>query len=350
MFAPVILKRYMKKNLLILLTVLGVCSKATAQQKLCIAFYNQENLFDTIDDPLKNDNEFLPGAKKGWNTTRYNEKIEHMSRVIAAMNAANAPDILGVCEIENSAVLQDLTQSKNLKKSKYQFVHIEGPDERSIDNGLLFKSALFKVVAKQSIRVVLPDNPDAKTRDILLVKLETKNKAQLVVLVNHFPSRLGGEATSEPRRIAAASTLRNICDSLLAKNALENIVIMGDFNDEPTNKSLDSVLRAKANEYDLNNGNLFNAMYEMKQNNLGSHYYKGQFSTLDQIILSSSITNCNGTFCYQKSSADAFKENWMLETEGKYKGAPLRTFVGDKYMGGFSDHLPVYVYIELRKK
>lgn len=331
-------------------TAFSLSAPVFAQQKLCIAFYNQENLFDTIDDPLKNDNEFLPDAKKGWNTTRYFEKIDHMSKVIAAMNENNAPDILGVCEVENKSVLKDLTLSKNLKKSKYQFIHIEGPDERSIDNALLFKTSLFKVIAQQSIPVVFPDNPDAKTRDILLVKLETKSKAQLVVLVNHFPSRIGGELASEPKRIAAATVLRNICDSLYRLNVLENIVIMGDFNDEPTNKSMDTVLRAKANEYDLNNGNLFNAMYEMKQNNIGSHYYKNHFSTLDQIILSSSITNCTGSFCYQKSSADVFKESWMLETSGKYQGAPLRTFVGDKYMGGYSDHLPVYVYIDLKKK
>lgn len=340
----------MKKSYSLIIVALLISLNALAQQKLCIAFYNQENLFDTIDDPQKNDNEFLPLAKKGWNSTRYFEKIDHMSKVISAINDANAPDILGVCEVENKNVLQDLILSKNLKKFKYQFIHIEGPDERSIDNALLFKSSLFKVVAQQSIPITFPENPDMKTRDILLVKLETKTKAQLVVLVNHFPSRIGGETASEPKRIAAASVLRNICDSLYKLNVLENIVIMGDFNDEPNNKSMDSVLRAKANEYDLNNGNMFNAMYEMKQNNMGSHYYKGQFSTLDQIILSSSITNCTGLFCYQKSSADAFKESWMLEQEGKYKGAPLRTFVGDKYMGGYSDHLPVYIYLELKKK
>ena len=239
---------------------------------------------------------------------------------------------------------------KNLKKHGYKLAHVEGPDERSIDNALIYKSSSFKVTKTTSYPVFIPSNPEVKTRDILMVKLETKNKIPLFVLVNHFPSRSGGTEASEPRRLAAAQTLRKICDSLLQNNGNENIVVMGDFNDEPTSRSMDSVLRAKGNEYDLNSGNLFNAMYEMKQNNIGSHYYKGEFSTLDQIILSSSITNCTGSFCYQKSSADAFKEPWMLETEGKYKGAPLRTFVGDRYMGGFSDHLPVYVFITIKKK
>lgn len=324
--------------------------QTSAQQKLFVAFYNQENLFDTINDPAKNDEEFLPTSKKQWNTPKYQTKINHMAKVIASMNENNAPDVLGMCEVENDAVLSDLTADEQLKKAKYKFVHAEGPDERSIDNALLYKTSAFKLISSNSYPVRSDAFPDMKTRDILLVRLEAKNKSQIVFLVNHFPSRMGGEKESEPRRFAAANVLRGIVDSLYKINPVENIVIMGDFNDEPNNQSMDSVLRAKASEYDLNNGNLFNAMYEMKQNNEGSHYYKGQFSMLDQFILSSSITNCTGTVCYQKASATVYKQPWMLEQDGKYKGAPLRTFVGDKYFSGYSDHLPVYVILELKKK
>lgn len=316
-------------------------------QNICIAFYNQENLFDTIDDPNKNDNEFLPTAKKGWNTEKYTNKVNNMAKVISGINSEQAPDIIGMCEVENGAVLNDITKNKQLKRAKYQYVHIDGPDERSIDNALLFKTGSFKLISSKSVNVPLENT---KTRDVLLVRLQAKNKAQLVVLVNHFPSRIGGEEKSEHKRFAAAQVVRNICDSLYQLNPQENIVIMGDFNDEPTNKSMDSVLRAKANEYDLNNGNLFNAMYELKQNNEGSHYYRGHFSMLDQIIISSSITNCTGNICYQKSSATIYKQPWMVEAEGKYKGAPLRTFIGDKFVGGYSDHLPVYIMLTLKKK
>lgn len=334
-------------RLLFILSALIIGHSSFAQQKLCIAFYNQENLFDTIDDPNKNDNEFLPSAKKVWNTEKYMNKIDHMAKVISGMNEEQAPDIIGMCEVENDVVLKDIAADKQLKKAKYQTVHIEGPDERSIDNGLLFKTGAFKLIHAKAVGVPLPNT---KTRDILLVRLEAKNKAQLVVLVNHFPSRIGGEEASEPKRIAAAQVLRGICDSLYQINPQENIVIMGDFNDEPTNRSMDSVLRAKGNEYDLNNGNLFNAMYELKQNNEGSHYYRGHFSMLDQIVMSSSITNCTGSICYDKSSATIYKQPWMVEAEGKYKGAPLRTFIGEKYTNGYSDHLPVYIMVTLKKK
>lgn len=340
----------MFKSIFASLALVVITLSSSAQQKLFISFYNQENLFDTIDDPAKNDNEFLPGSKKQWNTERYFSKINNMSKVIASMNEDNAPDVIGMCEVENAKVLFDLTGNKQLAKAKYRLVHFEGPDERSIDNGLLFKQGLFKLVESKSFAVSSDEFPTLKTRDILFVRLEAKNKAQIVFMVNHFPSRIGGEEASEPKRFLAARTLRHIVDSLYQRNAAENIVIMGDFNDEPTNRSMDSVLRAKASEYDLNNGNLFNAMYEMKQNNEGSHYYRGHFSMLDQIILSSSMTNCTGKVCFQKGSATVYKQPWMLEAEGKYKGSPLRTFVGDKYMNGFSDHLPVYIIVDLKKK
>lgn len=332
---------------IIISVVLLFAAHAGFAQNICIAFYNQENLFDTIDDPNKNDNEFLPTAKKGWNTEKYTSKINNMAKVISGINNEQAPDIIGMCEVENGTVLNDIAQNKQLKKANYQYVHIDGPDERSIDNALLFKKGSFKLISSKSVNVPLENT---KTRDVLLVHLQAKNKAQIVVLVNHFPSRIGGEEKSEPRRLAAAQVVRNICDSLYQLNPQENIVIMGDFNDEPNNKSMDSVLRAKANEYDLNNGNLYNAMYELKQNNEGSHYYKGHFSMLDQIIISSSITNCTGTICYQKSSATIYKQPWMVEAEGKYKGAPFRTFIGDKFVGGYSDHLPVYIMLTLKKK
>ncbi|MCZ2140708.1 MAG: endonuclease/exonuclease/phosphatase family protein [Bacteroidia bacterium] len=339
------------KKTIILMLVLITTYASHAQKSICIAFYNQENLFDTIDDPHKNDNEFLPTSKKEWNTEKYLNKLQNMSKVISSINDNKAPDIIGMAEVENKEMAQALTSTELLKKHKYTVVHFESPDERSIDNALLFKSSQFKLISATPVPVILSDFPNVNTRDILMVRLEQKKKpkSQVVVLVNHFPSRLGGEKKSEPKRWGAAQILRNVCDSLFANNPQENIVIMGDFNDEPTNSSMDSVLRAKASAYDLNNGNLFNAMYEMKLNNEGSYLYRGHYEMLDQIILSSSITNCTGTMCYEKSSATVYKQDWMLEQEGKYKGSPKRTYAGNKFLNGYSDHLPVYIYLNFKK-
>ena len=193
----------MTKKLLLITFICLFSAGAFAQKKLCIAFYNQENLFDTIDDPNKDDNEFLPDAKKQWNTVKYTNKINHMATVIASMNEDKAPDVLGMCEVENDVVLRDLTAAAQLKAAKYKYAHFESPDARSIDNALLYKPSVFKFISAKAIPVTLTDNPDFKTRDILMVKLETKNKEQIIFLVNHFPSRIGGEKESEFKRFRA---------------------------------------------------------------------------------------------------------------------------------------------------
>ncbi len=338
----------MKKLTLLFLFIAGV-QFAHAQKGICIAFYNQENLFDTIDDPLKDDNEFLPGAEKEWNTEKYKTKLANMSAVIAAMNEGQAPEILGMCEVENAQVLTDLTLHQNIKGEKYKFIHFEGPDKRSIDNALLYKGNQFKVLNAAAIPVNMPDDADFKTRDILYVKLETKNKDQLVIFVNHFPSRLGGEAESRPKRIFVASLLRNMIDTILEKNPNQNIILMGDFNDEPSDASMDSVLRAKESMYNLYGGNLYNPMVEIQQAGLGSHMYRGKWSMLDQIILSNGLVIGNQKYIFRKESADMFKQPWMLETDQKFKGSPKRTYAGKKYIGGYSDHLPVFLYLDLKK-
>jgi len=322
---------------------------AVAQKSICIAFYNQENLFDTIDDPLKDDNEFLPGAEKQWNTQKYQTKIENMSSVIAAMNEGNAPELLGLCEIENAQVLTDLSMHKNLKSHHYKLIHFEGPDKRSIDNALLYKSASFKVLHAVAVPIQMPDDADFKTRDILYVKLETKSKDHLVLLINHFPSRSGGELESRPKRIFVASVLRNMVDTILEKDPNENIIVMGDFNDEPMDASMDSVLRAKESMYNLYGGNLYNPMVEIQQIGFGSYMHRGKWNMLDQIILSNGLVIGNRKYVFRKESADMFKEPWMLETDQKYKGSPKRTYAGNKYIGGYSDHLPVYLYLDLKK-
>jgi predicted extracellular nuclease len=323
---------------------------ANAQKNIWVAFYNQENLFDTIDDPHKNDNEFLPGSKNQWTSERYKTKIEHMAQVVASMNDGAGADIIGMCEVENDAVLNDLTQNHQVQKMKYKFVHFEGPDERSIDNALLYQSKKFTLVSATAYPVVFAENLNSKTRDILLVTLKhTKTKSNLIVLVNHFPSRLGGEKESEPKRINAAKILRSIYDSISKADPNTPVMMVGDFNDYPTNTSIHDTLAAKGHTAELSNNDLFNAMYELEEQKIGSHYYKNEWHVLDQIIMSNNMVNCTGKICYSPKSVSIYKQPWMLESTGKYAGSPLRTYGGQKYLGGYSDHLPVYVILDLKK-
>lgn len=329
-----------------------LCSNfaAFAQQKLVVAFYNQENLFDTIDDPHKNDNEFLPSGKNEWNTEKYGNKLNNMSKVIASMNEGNGPDILGLCEVENALVLSDLTKQTGLVKMKYGFAHFESPDERSIDNALIYQTKKLTLIQTYPYPVIFTENLNSKTRDILLVKLqERKSKQNIIVLVNHFPSRLGGQLESAPKRNNAAKILRGIYDSIAKADPKTVVVMMGDFNDEPTDESMNKVLGAKGNQAELNTGDIFNAMYSLKEQKQGSHFYRGEWSALDQILMSSNMVNCTGKICYRPSSVSIYKQDWMLETSEKFKGAPLRTFAGKKYLNGYSDHLPVFVILEVRK-
>jgi predicted extracellular nuclease len=334
-----------KNNILSLLFALTLAFAAQAQKQLIVAFYNQESLFDTINDPDKNDEEFLPMEHR-----KYTNKINNMAKVIASMNEGNGPDILGMCEVENDNVLNDLTKNKQLAKLKYGFVRFDSPDERSIDNALLYQSKKFTLVASKAYPVIFSDNPKWKTRDILMVKLMVKQtKTPLIVLVNHFPSRIGGEAESAPKRKQAATVLRNVYDSIVKADPSTPVIMMGDFNDEPTDESMKQVLNAKGHTSELANTDLFNAMYELKEQKKGSHYYKNEWSALDQIIMSNNLVSCTGKVCYKTQSVSIYQQDWMIEQEGKYKGSPLRTFGGQKYLNGYSDHLPVYVILELKK-
>lgn len=326
---------------LLLLFFLGIAFRVNAQQKICIAFYNQENLFDTIDDPRKNDNEFLPSSRLQWNTEKYFSKLEHIAQVIVALNERKGPDILGLCEVENQAVVNDLIHQKALKSQKYAVVHFESPDERSIDNALIYKTSKFKLITAYPYPVLIDTLPRFKTRDILLVKLQERNKASLVVLVNHFPSRLGGRKASEFKRFRAAAVLKHIFDSIHAVDPNQSVLAMGDFNDEPSDPAMDSILGAGPDSVKA----LFNPMYILHQSGIGSHLYRKHWSMLDQFVLNKSMHSGKGKFVYTNGSAGVFQQEWMLETEEKYKGAPKRTFAGAKYLNGYSDHLPVYLYI-----
>ena len=336
---------------LFFLILAGAQSRTAAkgQDTVTVAFWNVENFFDTLDDKAKNDEEFLPGAKKQWTGERYLTKIEHLGQAIKEMNAKHGPDIIGMAEIENKAVVEDLVK-RQLSKMKYQIVHVQSPDERGISTAMLFRTSIFKLVKAAGDTVHLADNH--ATRLILHATLQGKGKEIVHVFVNHWPSRLGGEEKSEGNRIAAAKELRKNVDAVLAADPAASIVIMGDFNDEPDNNSIKTELKAEQFICDSANFSfsLHNLAWQKKRNGEGTLKYRNQWNMLDQIIVSSSVLQTTkSSFRYVCGSFDIFKADFMIEHGEKYEGSPLPTYGGNKYLGGYSDHFPVYAKFLLEK-
>jgi predicted extracellular nuclease len=346
------------KKYLLLLPLFFLFFKSPAQKKqyksAIIGFYNLENLFDTIDNTLINDEEFLPSGIRNYNTAIYRDKLTKLASVIAQMGTAYTPDgpaILGVAEIENDTVLNDLIKETQLKKRNYQFVHYDSKDARGVDVGLLYNPTYFSVIASDKLFVSLPTgSKDAYyTRDILWVK--GKLNGELIHLyVNHWPSRSGGEKRSEPGRIAAAAVCRKHIDSILLKEPNAKIVVMGDLNDDPTNKSVEKVLRAVDKDQLDQQGALFNPWLDLFRNGIGTLAYQDAWGLFDQIIVSKQWLNKDqsGFFLYQPH---VFNKEFLVENNGRYKGYPMRTWDGNSYRGGYSDHFPTYLLIvkELEK-
>lgn len=306
---------------------------------LHVAFYNTENFFDTIDDPKIQDEEFLPTAKSQWTSTRYQTKVVHISNTIAAMNNGNAPDIIGLSEIENQTPLNDLCNSSALKKYNYGIVHFDSPDPRGIDVALLYKKSILMVVSSEVIPVTIDSLPDFKTRDILMVQMQ-EGKQKFFVFVNHWPSRRGGTEKSEPKRFAAAQTLKNKVDEILKQQLTAHIIIMGDLNDDPQNKSIVNVLGAKLNiSAGYSTPYLFDYGTTIPDSS-GSIFYKGLWDLFDQIIVTNNFAEaCNpdNTTC----GFHVFKTDFLLEKNQYNEMEPFRTYAGTNYLGGYSDHLPV---------
>lgn len=340
--------KYIHKIILISAIILPACKVSAQHQTLYVAHYNVENLFDTINDPNKNDEDFLPSGKSTWNSTRYLLKLQQLSRVIMEMNAGSGPDLLGLCEVENRAVVNDLNEQITIKKRKYAVVHFDSPDNRGIDVALLYDQKKFKLLAAQSLRVTLPGDAPYPTRDVLLATGLTKNKARLHVFVNHWPSRRGGAEASAPNRAAAAARVRLAVDSLQQYDPTAYIIIMGDFNDSPFDEAPRRVLGADSMR--SQSASLYNPFIAAgSDSTAGSYRYRGDWSYIDQIILSTNIFAPTSKFRYVEQSAGAVLFDYLLEQDGRFAGNPWRTYAGPKYIGGYSDHLPVMLKLELRK-
>lgn len=313
----------------------------------CIAFYNIENLFDTIDDSTINDEEFLPDGANRWNSKKYNEKIKNISEVIAQIGneyISGGPAIIGLSEIENRSVLIDLINSPALKASGYDIVHFDGPDRRGVDVALLYQTKHFKVTGSYSARLTIPGKDDFFSRDQLVVS-GLFDGEPLHLIVNHWPSRRGGEKRSAPLRNAAATLSKNLADSLIVLEPNAKIIIMGDLNDNPNDASLIKYLKAKPDTAGLTYGQLFNPMYKMfVKDGIGSLAYRDNWSLFDQMIISAPLV-IGDRSTYKFLKIKVYNKPFLTQKEGAFAGYPFRSFVGNNYMGGYSDHFPVYMFL-----
>ena len=311
-----------------------------------VGFYNLENLFDTINDPNKNDEEFLPSGTNQWNSEKYLAKLHNMAYAISTIGTDISPDgvaVLGMSEMENRTVLEDLVAQPEIKDRNYQIVHYDSPDLRGVDVGLIYNPKYFKLTNSKSYRTVVPENPDFITRDQLVVS-GLFDGEMMHFIVMHWPSRSGGEKRSMPGRIAAAELCRHIADSIMRDDPNAKIIMMGDFNDYPTNKTVTEHLRASGDMKDLRDGEFFNPMYELHKKGYGTNYYRDAPGVLDQTIITPALLPTDYS-TYQFKNAKVHSKEFLKQHGGKYNGYPFRTFGSGVWMGGYSDHFPVYVIL-----
>lgn len=336
---------------LMLLVSLSACAQKARGKKLCVAFYNVENLFDTIDQDNQ-DEDFTPSGLNAWDEHRYTQKLHNISTVISKIGEAEGPDILGLAEIENRGVLEDLIATPALADKGYSIVHYDSPDKRGIDCALLYKKARVKVLHTYPYPVRVPQEPHIKTRDILYVKGKVDGEV-LHFMVAHWPSRSGGQVETEPRRIAAARAMKALADSILSTEPRAKILMMGDLNDNPIDTSLKDVLEVKYKPKGLMASDLYTPMYDLYKTGQGTLAHKGIWCLFDIMIVSGSLMDLDSKGGYRlyftpkdRWGAFIFNDDMIVQQHGRYKGYPKRTFSGKEYHAdGYADHFPVYIYL-----
>ena len=344
------------KNIKFLLTTLCflMLLSVNAQEKKkfkihTVAFYNLENLFDTINDPTKFDEASPMMELKANRSEVYKKKVQNMAHVIADIGSEvthNTPAIIGVSEVENREVLEDVLNDPALLSKDYGIVHFNSPDERSIDVGLLYQKKLFTPLSTSSHELKIYNDNTLKrdyTRDQLMVSGKLDGE-MIHILVNHWPSRSGGEAKSRPKRVAAAKLSKHLVDSLQVIDPYAKIFIMGDFNDDPTNASIKDVLKARKDKGGVGLKGIYNPMEGLAKKGFGSNAYRDAWSLFDQIMVTQPLLEKDfSSFRFYK--AGIFNKNYLISKKGKYKGYPFRSFSNGGFTDGFSDHFPVYVYV-----
>ncbi|HMI79536.1 MAG TPA: hypothetical protein VK484_12135 [Ferruginibacter sp.] len=328
------------------LSISTVYAQKNSYRPSLVGFYNLENFYDTVDNPLINDEEFLPNSERHYNTRIFLDKVNRLSSVISQMGTDINPDglaLLGVSEIENEDVLRILVNHKDLKSRNLKIVHYNSPDVRGVDVGLLYHPKYFTPLYSASLFVKLPGgSKDAYfTRDVLYVK-GLMDGDTVHVFVNHWPSRSGGEERSIPARAAAAGVVKKTVDSLMAVNPHSKVMIMGDLNDDPISPSITKVLGAKGKMSDVKESGLFNPWADFYRRGIGTSAYQDSWGLFDQIIISEAWLDKEqkGYFFHK---ATIFNRQFLVQQTGKYKGYAKRTWDGMTYNYGYSDHFPVFV-------
>lgn len=336
---------YLKSKIWIFL-FLCLSTHAWAQEPFRVMFYNVENLFDTKNDSLKNDEEFLPDAPKKWTYHRYKEKLTKIAKVVIASGNENIPDLVGLTEVENDSCMRDLVKYSPLREAGYRYVMTNSPDARGIDVALLYQRSTFKLLDKEEITIPHEKLGRSPTRNILYVSGQVISGDTLDVFVCHMPSRAGGEERSEPFRMATCYVLKAAVDVVMNARKNPNILIMGDFNDYPYNRSLTQMLGAAKPKKKADPHTLYNLMYGMKG---GTNRYRGEWGILDQIIVSGTLLQPTNNIHTTPDKAQILRHPFLLEEDDRYGGdIPSRTYIGMKYHGGYSDHLPVCVDLEIK--
>lgn len=314
-----------------------------------VAFYNLENLFDTINDTTKNDEASPIMEMKSDIETVYKKKVRNMARVISDIGAddtKNSPVIIGVSEVENRSVMEDVINDPLLLDKDYGIVHYDSPDRRGIDVGLLYQKKLFTPLYTSNHELIIYDDSSRErvyTRDQLLVSGKLEGE-MIHIIVNHWPSRSGGEARSRSKRVGAAKLSKKIIDSLQTIDPYAKIVLMGDLNDDPTNASVKDILKAEKNKEDVGLKGIYNPMESFFKMGLGSNAYRDSWSLFDQIMVTQPFLEKDySSFRFYK--AGIFNKNYLVNKKGRWKGYPLRSFADGGFTDGFSDHFPVYIYL-----
>lgn len=345
MFPLLQILNMLKNSITLLLLALPCILFAQPKKTIAVGFYNLENFYDTLNDPLTNDDEFTPDGANAYTPSVFKKKVENLSTVISQMGTDKTDDglaLLGVAEIENAMVLKALCNAPKLKSRGMRVVHFDGPDERGVDCGLLYNPYLFKVIKASSLTVPLGD--DRPTRDVLYVVGKLLDDT-VHVFVNHWPSRRGGEAATRAKRELAASVSKKVIDSLMKINPNTKVIDMGDLNDDPINKSITEVLQAKGNRKEVQPGGLFNAWTAFYKKGLGTMAFNDTWGLFDQIIISYGFLDKENNGLHFEAN-EVFNRSYMVEKFGQYKGYPKRSYSGAVWNDGYSDHFPTIVYLK----
>lgn len=338
----------MKYPLIILATILLMQPDLSAQRgdkTFTVMFYNVENLFDTIDHPDFEDEEFTPSGSKKWDYERYAKKLDDIARVIMSVPEKELPALIGFAEVENQGVLEDLVRQRGLHRKDYKAIVIDTDDPRGIDCGLIYRTDLFEYKAHRMLPVEDLSGNDYPLRGILHVEGNGPDGKPLHVYIGHWKSRRGGVKETEHLRVYAGIAMRRELDRLLSTSSAPRAIIMGDFNDEPTNKSIFDVLHAANKRLNISINDAYNLYYDIHNMGLGGSYnYRGTWQMYDQIIVTYSLLNQPNGLSTTFDGGNILKEEWMLYNDERNNVmVPNRTYGGDNYYGGISDHFPLYV-------